>query len=99
MPDQPHPPVTPERFKEVVGVAPDAKLSFEEHKEITAMDCESIAKDLMALAAKVRQGNLKAFEHWWLEAPPDREVPKCIHMQELIVLRYLHREERVTAGA
>lgn len=69
-------------------------VTFSEHKEQTANDCEQVAKMLTDLAKQVREGNLKAFEGWWIEGGTEEGDAKIQELRERIVLRYLHREER-----
>lgn len=66
-------------------------MTFIEHKEQTALDCEQIAKELTELAIAVREGNLLAFEHWWIEGGTEEGDAKILAIRELVSLRYIHR--------
>lgn len=78
---------------------PDDEISaitFKEHKELTALDCEQVAKMLTDLAAQVRDGNLNAFEGWWIDDGTPEGDAVLQRVRELIVLRYLYREEKLS---
>lgn len=68
-------------------------ISFADHKVTTAEDCDVVAKSLMELAAKIREGNLDAFEDFWISGGTEEGDAKIQQIRELIVLRYLHRQE------
>jgi hypothetical protein len=66
-------------------------ITFAEHKNATAQDCEAIAETLKNLAAAVREGNMTAFEEFWIEGGTEEGDAKIKAMRELIIMRYLHR--------
>ncbi len=70
-------------------------VTFAEHKEQTAADCEAVAK-MTDLAHRVREGDTKAFEAWWIEGGTEEGDPKVAAIREMLVLRYVSREERLT---
>lgn len=72
-----------------------APITFQDHKEITAADCETIAKLITDLAARVRDGDVKAFERFWIEGGTEEGDAKVCGLRELIVMRYLSREDRL----
>jgi hypothetical protein len=71
-------------------------MTFEQHKELTASDCEVIAAEITALAANVRRGDLKAFERFWIEGGTEEGDAKVNQLRELAILRYAYREEKQT---
>lgn len=77
----------------------DQPMTFAEHKEQTATDLEAIAAEFTKLAAKVREGDMKAFENmFFVTEVGDGGAPtggRLSNLEELIVLRYYFREERV----
>lgn len=73
----------------------DQPLTFAEHKEQTAKDCESIAVMLTELAAKVREGNMAAFEQFWFAGGTEEGDAKIAELLDRLALRYVARQERV----
>lgn len=71
----------------------DKPMTFQDHKETTAKDCEAIALQLTELAASVRQGDLRAFEAWWLEGGTEEGDAKILSIREIMILRYAHRND------
>jgi hypothetical protein len=73
---------------------PEAKLTFAERKEQTAKDCEAFAGMVAEVAAAVRQGDLKAFERFFIEGGTEEGDAKVEELRERLVLRYvaLHEE-------
>jgi hypothetical protein len=70
-------------------------MTFNEHKDRTASDCEEIAKLLTEIAAKAREGNMQAFEQFWIEGGTEEGDAKINAVRELIVLRYAHRADLI----
>lgn len=70
-------------------------MTFKEHKESTASDCEAVAKMLTDLAADIREGNFQAFERWWWEDGTEEGDPKIAEIRERLILRYVFRQEKV----
>lgn len=68
-------------------------MSFADHKEATAKDCEAIAKIITDLAAQVREGDLGAFEAFWIEGGTEEGDAKIMALRENLTLRYLYRRE------
>ncbi len=68
-------------------------MSFAEYKEATAKDCEAMAKYITDLAAQVRDGDLKAFETFWIEGGTEEGDAKVLELRERLILRYLYRRE------
>lgn len=79
--------------KSKLAAAPGS--AFVVHRDTTAADCEAIAKSVTELAATVRQGDLKAFERFWIEGGTEEGDAKICSLRETIVLRYLCREEEL----
>lgn len=73
----------------------DKPITFADHKEKTAADCESIAAILTDLAKQVRNGDVKAFEAFWFEGGTEEGDAKIIALREMVMLRYAAREERL----
>ena len=72
-------------------------MTFAEHKEQTALDCEQVAKNLTELAGKVREGDMAAFEHFWFQGGTEDGDAKLYAIRETIFLRYAFRKERIRA--
>jgi hypothetical protein len=74
----------------------DKPITFAEHKERTAADCESVAKILTDLAKTIREGNVRAFEGMWIEGGTEEGDSKIASLREMMILRYMFREEQLT---
>lgn len=72
------------------------KITFAEHKEITAKDCEEIARIMSQLATDVREGNLHAFEDMWITGGTEEGDAKIVAIREMLCLRYVHRQENIS---
>jgi hypothetical protein len=70
-------------------------MTFADHKEITAKDCEAVADDLKQLAGRIREGDLGSFVRYWLEGGTEEGDAKIQATREMIVLRYFAREEKI----
>lgn len=68
-------------------------LDFKEHREQTAKDCEEVAQMLTDLAAEVREGNLDAFERFFWEGGTEEGDAKISAIREMLIIRYMHRQE------
>lgn len=73
----------------------DMPITFAEHKEITAKDCEEVVRRLSQLASVIREGNLRSFEEFWIEGGTEEGDAKIDSIRELIILRYMQREENL----
>lgn len=71
------------------------QLAFSEFKEETAKDCEEVAKWLNELAKNIRDGDMKAFEKFWIEGGTEEGDAKIADIHQRIVLRYLAKQEQV----
>jgi hypothetical protein len=74
-------------------------MTFAEHKDQTAKDCEAIAKIMTDLAATCREGNMAAFEGMWLAGGTEEGDAKINALREMILLRYGFRAERIEQNA
>lgn len=70
-------------------------MTFLEHKEITITDCEEIIKSIQDVINKIKDGDIGAFERFWLEGGTEEGDAKIFALRELIVLRYAHRQEKL----
>jgi len=70
-------------------------MTFKEHKEQTASDCEQVAGFITDLAAKVREGDMQAFEGFWFEGGTEEGDAKIFAIREMLMIRYAHRLEEV----
>ena len=68
-------------------------MTFDEHKEITAADCEMIGEMMTDLASQCRNGHMASFERMWIEGGTEEGDSRIAALRELIVLRYLKRSE------
>lgn len=73
-------------------------MSFIEHRDRTAADLDQFADIIKTLAASVREGNMQAFEKFWIENGTEEGDAKLFALHEIMVLRYFHRANRVTDG-
>lgn len=73
----------------------DKSMTFAEHKERTAHDCEQVAELLKKLAAEVREGNMDAFEEFWWEGGTEEGDAKINALRENIIIRYVYRKSKV----
>ena len=69
--------------------------TFEGHKAKTAADIREIIKILESLATKVQEGNMKAFEQFWIEGGTEEGDAKIDAIRQMIILRYVFREEAI----
>jgi len=76
-------------------MAKDKPITFAEHKEQTAKDCEELSKILLDLASKVREGNLEVFEQFWFTGGTEEGDAKIAAVREILMLRYQYRRECV----
>ena len=70
-------------------------MTFAEHKEQTAKDCEAIANIITELAAACREGDMAKFEGMWLTGGTEEGDAGIVEMRELILLRYSYRAEHI----
>jgi len=68
-------------------------MTFAQHKENTAQDCETVAKMLTDLAAAAREGDMRLFEEFWLEGGTEEGDAKIAAIRENLILRYMYRGE------
>lgn len=73
------------------------KITFDEHKEQTAKDCEEIADMMKELAHSCRKGDMDKFEAMWITGGTETEDEdsKMAIMRECIILRYQVRKESI----
>lgn len=69
------------------------RISFDEQKERTAEDIDSIVASLQKLSTDVRAGDMQAFEHWWIEGGTEEGDATVFKLRELLILRYSYRDE------
>lgn len=74
------------------------RITFAEHKELTAKDCEQVAEIIRSLAVDVREGNLASFEKFWVEGGTEEGDAKINPIREMLILRYYNRAESVETG-
>lgn len=71
-------------------------MTFAEHKDQTAGDCDAFAKMVSNLAAQVRKGDTKAFERFFIEGGTEDGDAKLDELHQRLVFRFLFREEAVS---
>jgi len=69
--------------------------AFVKHRDQTAADVERVAQILTDLAADIRQGNMAAFEQFWLEGGTEEGDAKIFAIREMLMLRYGVRQEEL----
>jgi hypothetical protein len=78
----------------------DAKITtFEEHKKQTSADCRATADKINKLADEIDSGDLKAFERFWMEGGTEEGDAKIFKIREIVVIRYLYREDQLSENA
>lgn len=72
--------------------------TFTEHRDKTVADLQAVVKDMENLIESVREGDVKAFERFWIEGGTEEGDARIFHVREILVLRYMVREESVTSN-
>jgi hypothetical protein len=67
--------------------------TFEGHKAKTVADIREVIKLLEALATRVQEGDMKAFEKFWIEGGTEEGDAKIDAIRQMLILRYVCREE------
>ena len=70
-------------------------ITFAELKTKTAEDCEAVAAMITELAGQVREGNMAAFEAFWIRGGTEEGDAKIADIRERLVLRYMVKAEAV----
>jgi len=85
--------------QEAGGDCPSATCStFAAHKEQTALDLEQFAGMITALAAHVREGNMAAWEAFWVNEGTEDGDAMIFKLRELLFLRYSLRLESIESN-
>lgn len=71
------------------------KITFEEHKIKTAEDCEALAEIIKEVATKVREGNMDAYEKFFINGGTNEGDAKLNELWDRLNLRYGVRTEMV----
>ena len=71
----------------------DGPISFEQHRAQTVKDLEQVISILNNLVAKVKIGNMHAYEDFW--ALEEDEGQTILSIREIMALRYIARQERI----
>lgn len=71
----------------------ESKISFIEHRNQTVDDLKVFIDCAEQIVEKIRQGDVKAFERFIIEGGTEEGDAKIIQMLQLLILRYLSREE------
>jgi hypothetical protein len=70
------------------------KITFDEHREQTAKDCEEVTKILMDIAIATREGNMQPFESFWYMDMTDKEhLPIIFSLRHILLFRYFFRQD------
>ena len=72
--------------------------TFAAHKEQTALDLEQFGGMITKLAADVREGNMAAWEAFWIEEGTEEGDAKIFQLREMLYLRYAHRLECIESN-
>lgn len=70
-------------------------MTFQEHKEWTIGDLNTIIESLTNLSKSVEEGNMEKFEQFWISGGTEEGYSKIAALREILVLRYLHRKEQI----
>lgn len=70
-----------------------SKISFIEHKKITCDDLRCLINILEDLIKEVEEGNIEAFERFWIEGGTEEGDAKIFTIREQLILRYFYRKE------
>lgn len=68
-------------------------MTFKEHRDKTAADCEEIIASLEALVEKIKEGDLEAFEKFWFRGGTEKGDGMIDSMREILAIRYAYRSE------
>ena len=80
------------------GLGPSRCSTFTQHRDTTVSDLESVAAMLSELISHVKQGDMKAFERFWIEGGTEEGDARIFQVREILLLRYMVRDESVTAS-
>ena len=69
--------------------------TFAEHRDKTVADLTAVAERMQELIENVKQGDMDAFEEFWIEGGTEEGDAKIFSIRELLVLRYYVRKESV----
>lgn len=70
-------------------------MTFKEHKDKTAADCEEVIAVLEGLIEKIKEGDLESFEKFWFSGGTEEGDAKINSIKEIIALRYAYRKENI----
>lgn len=69
------------------------KISFVEHKKITCDDLKYLINVLENLIEEVQNGDMEAFERFWIEGGTEEGDARIFAIREQLILRYFYRKE------
>ena len=68
-------------------------MTFSEQKAQTVADLRAFQESVDLLIKSVEEGDLRAFEEFWIEGGTEEGDPKIRKLWEMLVLRYARRED------
>ena len=68
-------------------------FTFNEHRDKTVADLLAVVELLQNLINLVRDGDMKAFERFWIEDGTEDGDARIFHIRDMLILRYLAGEE------
>lgn len=69
--------------------------TFVEHRDKTVADLIAVAELMQKLIENVKQGDMDAFEEFWIEGGTEEGDAKILSIRERLALRYYVRKESV----
>lgn len=70
-------------------------MTFQEHKEITIADLSAIQGLIEELKNRVAEGDMAAFEKFWIEGGTAEGDAKICSIRENLFMRYFYRAEQI----
>jgi len=71
------------------------QMSCLQHKTKTSEDIREVIKILESLYANVQEGDLQAFEQFWIEGGTEEGDSRIESIREYMCIRYIYRYEAV----
>lgn len=70
-------------------------ITFDEQKRRTAEDCDALSEMIKEVGASARQGNVDAFERFFIEGGTHEGDAKINELLDRLCLRYVVRKKMV----
>jgi len=73
----------------------EEKITFDEFKKQTSEDCDALAKMISDVKVAVNEGNMDAFEKFFMEGGTEEGDAKINDLLERLVIRFVVRKDMV----